>query len=234
MKRAVFLLLFFGALLLVRASCVYAEFLPPTKTEQDKAVIKYVPTSSISLKTLQKTEWKNASPELLCVLKKADELARRGVEYRYDSPSTLLTREDLKHSPASISCSELIWYVYSACGLDLGDHHIETKEMAYSKGVYAKAFRKVLYDRIRPGDILVYEYSLHKLKREEALTGRYHSGHVVIVVSSKKKIVIGSHYLKSSPGDVLPGVGYRKLLKGWNQWTAGRTLKAVYRVRSPK
>jgi hypothetical protein len=61
--------------------------------------------------------------------------------------------------------------------------------------------------------------------------GRYHAGHAVIVVSAERKIVVGSHGAESTPRGAPLGVGYRQLLHDWNAWTAGRTLKAVYRLR---
>ena len=230
MKRAVFALWVFAFGLFFNISSVNAEFLPQDSSEQDKTVIGYASSDEVSLKNLERGEWKGVSPELLCVLKKADSLARRRVGYRFDSSSRPLTREDLKARPTELSCSELVWYVFSVCGIDLGDGPIETKEMAYNKDVYAPFLKKVRHTRIRPGDILVYDYPLKTLQREKALTGKYRSGHAVIVVSRKGRVVIGSHYYGSSPGDVMPGVGYRKLLKGWGSWTAGRKLRAVYRL----
>lgn len=51
-----------------------------------------------------------------------------------------------------------------------------------------------------------------------------------MVVSVNQKIVIGSHGDESTPLGAPTGVGYRRLLTDWNQWTAGRTLKAIYRL----
>ncbi len=69
----------------------------------------------------------------------------------------------------------------------------------------------------------------HERALQEEETGRHHSGHAVLVVSVQKKIVIGSHGFEFTPGGTSTGVGYRGILGSWQNWTAGRTLQAIYR-----
>ena len=170
--------------------------------------------------------------EVLSILEHADALARAGIGYRTDKRADPLTRADLESSPPDLSCTEFVWLVYSQAGIDLGNFHVETKELAYDRGVYAPRLIKLdPSSPIRPADILVYEYPDQTLMREEEDDGHYRAGHAVIVVSAKRRIVVGSHGAESTPKGAPTGVGYRRLLRGWTQWTAGRRLRAIYRLR---
>jgi len=186
----------------------------------------------VHLSDLKETELKGENPYVIRFLENADKLARSVIGYRKDKRSAPLTRANLFDLHDELSCTEFIWVVYSLSGLDLGNFHIETKEMAYDKGVYAPYLAKLKPNvEIKPGDTLVYEYPDEELIREEEETGRYRSGHAVMVVSTKQKIVVGSHGSESTPANAPVGIGCRRLLGGWTSWTAGRTLKAVYRLK---
>ena len=56
-------------------------------------------------------------------------------------------------------------------------------------------------------------------------------GHVVIMVSAKEQIVVGSHGRESTPEGARRGAGYRRLLDGREHWSQGRVLRATYRIR---
>lgn len=195
-------------------------------------LVQYMTPDEVHLSDLKETELKGENPYVIRFLENADKLARSVIGYRKDKRSTPLTRANLFDLPDKLSCTEFIWAVYSLSGLDLGNFHIETKEMAYDKGVYAPYISKLKPDvEIRPGDTLVYEYPDEELISEEEETGRYRSGHAVMVVSTSQKIVVGSHGTESTPEGAPGGVGYRRLLGGWTSWTEGRTLKAIYRLK---
>lgn len=194
------------------------------------ALLAYVSPDEVDLAKLEKTELSRRNKQLLAVLERADALARTEIGYRTDKRSDPLTRADLTSPPPDLSCTEFVWLAYSQSGIDLGNFHIETKEMAYDQGVYAPELVKLPPSAaIRPADILVYEYPEEELIQEEEHDGRYRAGHAVIVVSAKRKIVVGSHGAESTPDGATTGVGYRQLLDGWAQWTAGRSLRAIYR-----
>lgn len=203
--------------------------------EEYSGNIEFVSPSEINLLQLKKTELKNLDHRIFQILKEADHLVRRHVGYRHDNPYRKLTRTDLyriHHTQRQLSCSEFVWYVFSMSGLPMGNTHIETKYMAFHHHIYSKALYKVKDNTIRPGDILVYDYPLLEIVMERKRIGRFLSGHVVIVVSADKKIVVGSHGRgESSPHHAPTGAGYRRLTNGWDNWTMDRTLKAVYRIQ---
>lgn len=198
---------------------------------QAASVVSAWSPEEVNLTGLARGELRSEDPRVLELLRNADALVRRGIGYRKDSRENPLTRTDLHALPDSLSCSEFVWVVYSLAGMDLGNHHIETKELAFDKGVYAPYLVKLQpHEEIHPGDMLVYEYPDEQLIEEEEESGRYRAGHVVIVVSALQRIVVGSHGDESTPPQSPTGAGYRRLLEGWNRWTAGRTLRAIYRL----
>lgn len=200
-------------------------------THPTSSILAYVSPEQVSLESLLRSELAKSDPTVICIFREADELVRRGVEYRHDSSAHVLTRADLSTFQHALSCSEFVWYVCSLCGLDMGDRHVETREMAYTDGVYENALVRVTSASIEPGDILVYEFPETKLEHEQELAERVRSGHTVIVVSCRQRIVVSSHFHESTPPGAPTGAGYRKLLNGWGHWTEGRTLRAVYRIR---
>jgi hypothetical protein len=196
------------------------------------SLLQYMKPDAVDLSSLKETEFKGENPSVIRFLENADRLARSAIGYRKDKRSASLTRADLVDLPDDLSCTEFIWVVYSLSGLNLGNFHIETKELAYDKGVYAPYLSKLKPNvGIRPGDTLVYEYPDEELIKEEEETGRYRSGHAVMVVSTSQKIVVGSHGSESTPAGAPFGVGYRRLLGDWTIWTAGRNLKSIYRLK---
>ena len=194
-------------------------------------VVDFVAPDGISLAKLRQTELQGANQAVLDILAKADELVRRGVRYRPSKLVDGLDREDLPQFQPKLSCSEFVWYVLSLTGLDLGGRHLETRKLAYQEQVYPKALERVVDGSIKPGDMLVYVPPPDKLG-QKTRSGKTPTGHVVIVVSVSEKIVVGSHYRTSTPRPAPTGAGYRRLLKGWDQWTADRKLQAIYRVKS--
>ena len=204
-----------------------------TDIQRDAAhVVAYMTPDEVNLTGLEYAELVEEKYQIKKILEQADALARLGIGYRTDKRDDPLTRADIGNPSDDLSCTEFIWLVYSSAGLDLGNFHIETKEMAYDKGVYAPYLVKLRPSNdIEPGDTLIYEYPDEELIKEEEKTGSYRSGHAVMVVSVNQKIIIGSHGDESTPIGAPTGVGYRRLLTDWNQWTAGRTLKAIYRLR---
>ena len=207
----------------------------PTKQEralQDAAslILSGLNPDEVNLEKLKMGELAHQPERIIDLLEIADRLSREKIGYRTDSRKHPLTRQEINDPPEALSCTEFVWLVYSRSGVDLGNFHIETKEMAYDKGVYAPWLVKLKpLEAIQPGDILVYEYPDETLIRQEEETGRYHSGHAVLVVSVQQKIVIGSHGFESTPRGAATGVGYRRMLGSWENWTAGRTLQAIYR-----
>ena len=206
-------------------------------TEQERAlqdaasrILSALTPDEVNLEKLKMGELAHQPERIIDLLEIADRLSREKIGYRTDSHRYPLTREEINNLPDALSCTEFVWLVYSRSGVDLGNFHIETKEMAYDKGVYAPWLVKLKpLEAIQPGDILVYEYADETLIRQEEETGRYHSGHAVLVASVQQKIVIGSHGFESTPRGASTGVGYRLMLGSWQNWTAGRTLQAIYR-----
>jgi hypothetical protein len=195
------------------------------------SVVEYMTPGEVNLTDLVDTELIQDN-ETHKILEQADTLARSRIGYRTDKRDNPLTRAFIGSPPNSLSCTEFIWLVYSSAGLDLGNFHIETKELAYDRGAYSPYLTKLRpSEKICAGDTLVYEYPDQELIREEEQTGHYRAGHAVIVVSVNQKIVIGSHGDESTPPGAPTGVGYRRLLNDWGHWTAGRTLKAIYRLK---
>ena len=184
----------------------------------------------VNLEKLKMGELTHQPERIIDLLEIGDRLSREKIGYRTDSRTHPLTGQEINDPSEALSCTEFVWLVYSRSGVNLENFHIETKEMAYENGVYAPWLVKLKpLETIQPGDILVYEYPDETLIRQEEETGRYHSGHAVLVVSVQQKIVIGSHGFESTPRGALTGVGYRRILGSWQSWTAGRTLQAIYR-----
>lgn len=198
-------------------------------------IVANVPSTQFSVVEMLKTEWKDLDPRIIRVLKIADRMTRRHVGYHGDKNfGKKLTQNDLyyiHHHVRQLSCSEFVWYAFAISNFPMGITHIETKDLAYGKHPYRKALYRVKDGSIQPGDVLVYEFPMKELKKEQKSQGTFRAGHVMIVASANHRIVVGSHGDASTPPGAVPGVGYRKLLKGWDQWTEGRTLKAVYRAK---
>lgn len=193
--------------------------------------VAYLSPSSIPVVKILQHEARKASPAVVRIIETADDLVRRGVRYRFDDKSHALSRRQIGIFQPELSCSEFAWYVISRSGLDLGNKHLQTRDLAFRDGMYSAAMQRVTDGSIKPGDLLIYDHPLAELQREQKLTGKCPSGHAVIVVSAEEKIVVGSHFFKSTPSGAPTGAGYRKLLNGWNHWTDNRTLRAVYRVK---
>jgi len=199
---------------------------------QAARTVAYVDPNQLEVQQILIREAEKAAPTVAQVINTADELVRKGVRYRFDDKDHELDRQQTKVFQPELSCSEFAWYVFSRAGLDLGDQHLQTRDLAFREGAYAPAMERVIDGSIKPGDLLVYSQPLDELKREQKLTGKWPSGHAVIVVSADEKIVVGSHFYKSTPTGAPTGAGYRKLLSGWVQWTDHRTLRAVYRIKN--
>jgi len=210
-----------------------AQVSPETSDIQCEAesIVTYLAPDEVDLPSLLRAELSNEKPQIMGFLKQADALARSNIGYQTDKRNDPLTRANIHPIPQNLSCTEFVWLVYTLSGLNLGNFHIETKEMAYDRGVYAPYLVKLKpSNAVQPGDTLVYEYSDQELIREEEQKGQYRSGHAVMVVSTKRKIVIGSHGDESTPRGAPTGVGYRMLKHEWDKWTACRRLKAIYRL----
>ncbi len=198
----------------------------------ESGVIEEVAPSEISLDALKEAEFKGIDPLPVRILELADELVRQRVRYRRYRTSRRLSREDLTVLKPRLSCSEFIWYLFSRAGLNMGDHPVISKRMAFKEGIYSDALVKITDGTIRPGDILAYANSPEELEAQKKKFGRGQVGHVVIVVSVDRRIVVGSHGRESTPPGGKMGAGYRRLLRGWEHWTNGRTLRATYRLSS--
>jgi cell wall-associated NlpC family hydrolase len=173
---------------------------------------------------------------VLCALELSDTLARRGIGYHHDQARDVLRLENLEIGslPPELSCSEFVWFVYSRCGLDLGDTHRNTRNLVYAKHNYPRGMQRVADRTIRPGDLLVYDFDLAELERRSKLVEGEKAGHVVLVVSAEQQILIGSHGMASTPEGAPEGVGYRRLRGDFSRWTAGRTLRAIYRPKASR
>lgn len=195
------------------------------------AIVNLAP-SEVCLDDLKTTEFQGIDPSVIRLLAQADDLVRRGIGYRPYRFSRPLSRKDLTPLKRRLSCSEFLWSLFSLADFDMGDHPVKSKKMAFKKNVYPQTLMKVTDGSILPGDILVYAHPREELKRQRERFGKSEVGHVVLVVSADRKIVVGSHGRESTPSGGKIGVGYRKLLQGWEWWTNGRPLQAVYRLSS--
>ncbi len=178
-------------------------------------------------KELKKLPWR-----LLRLIDLADQLVRQGSRYRQYRRDRSLSIKNLARPKRRLSCSEFIWYLLSLAGLSMGDCPVSSKRMAFRRMVYPEVLEKIRDADIQIGDIMVYAHPREELKRQRELFGKSQVGHVVMVVSTHPKIVVGSHGLESTPEGEPTGTGYRLLLRGWHQWTKARPLQAVYRIRS--
>lgn len=194
--------------------------------------IRSISSESLLQEAFLQAEFSAISQEMIKRLDLADRLVRQGILYRGYKKDRTLARRNLMRKKRRLSCSEFIWYLLSLSGLDMGEQPVNSKKMAFRKKVYVNALKKVSGDRIQIGDILAYSHSREELKRQRALFGKSQVGHVVMVVSVKEHIVVGSHGTESTPYGEPIGVGYRQLLQGWDSWTHERSLQAVYRIAS--
>lgn len=199
-------------------------------SEMERKTIASLAPSEVSLSDIQKKEFEGANPFVIRLLEQADDLVRRGIGYRPYRASRPLSRKDLTPLKRRLSCSEFVWCLFSLAGFDMGEHPVKSKKMAFKENVYPQTLIKVTDGSIFPGDILVYAHPREELKRQRNLFGKSEVGHVVIVVSADRKIVVGSHGRESTPHGGETGTGYRKLLQSWTHWTNGRTLQATYRL----
>jgi len=195
------------------------------------ATVEAVAPSEVSLQQLSETELKDADPTVIRVLQLADQFVAQGVKYRRLKALRRLSRSDLSVPPRRLSCSEFVWYLFSVAGLDMGEHPISSKRLAFRDNVYPLAFTKVTDGTVRPGDVLVYANSADELARQKQTLGVSQVGHVVIMVSAKEQIVVGSHGRESTPEGARRGAGYRRLLDGREHWSQGRVLRATYRIK---
>ena len=212
---------------LLLAACSALACATPRAPEVD-----YLTPDQVALAELRGGELAAAAPAVGCALELADSLARRGIGYHHDQARQRLRARDLKQPPPELSCSEFVWYVYTSCGVDLGPRHRNTRKLAYSKHNYPRGMDRVDGARILPGDLLVYEFDPEELKRRARLVGGEKAGHVVLVVSAERRIVVGSHGEASTPVGAPEGVGYRSLRGDFSRWTEGRTLRAIYRPKA--
>ena len=97
------------------------------------SLLHYMMPDVVDLSNLKKTELRGENPSVIRFLENVDKLARSKIRYRKDKRSTPVTRANLHAQSDSLSCTEFIWVVYSLSGLNLGNFHIETKELAYDK-----------------------------------------------------------------------------------------------------
>ncbi len=193
--------------------------------------IVWVGPEDVPLEILEASELAGIAEPVRRALRIAHALAEAGVAYRNNGD---LSRRDLDRPPLALSCSELVYYVFARSGLDLGDAHMRTRWLAYGDPQpYQPSMIRVGDGTIRPGDLLVYHRDRARVERELAERGRTLPGHVVIVVSTERRVVIGSHGRESTPEDGITGVGYRALPDGFERWTLDRTLRAVYRYWNP-
>jgi cell wall-associated NlpC family hydrolase len=190
----------------------------------------WVAPDEVSLESLEASELASTPMVARCAIRLADALARQGVAYRHDGN---LAKTDLDRPPLALSCSELVYYVYARCGVDLGDAHMRTRFLAYADPPpYSASMARVTDGSILPGDLLVYHWERSQVEQWLAERGRTRPGHVVIAVSPSRGMVIGSHGRESTPEGALRGVGYRILPDGFGIWTEGRPLRAVYRLNA--
>jgi len=196
--------------------------------------LAYLAPDQVPRAALRAGELAQASPVVLCALELADALARRGIGYHHDQARHVLRLETLASGPLppELSCSEFVWFVYSRCGLDLGEVHRNTRELSYAERNYPRGMQRVQDGSIRAGDLLVYDFDLAELERRAALVEGEKAGHVVLVVSARERILVGSHGLASTPAGAAQGVGYRRLQGDFSRWTAGRALRAIYRPKA--
>jgi hypothetical protein len=188
----------------------------------------WVGPEDVPLDSLERSELVSTPPVVRCAIRTAHALAQQRVAYRHDGT---LARADLDRPPLALSCSELVYYAYARCGVDLGDAHMRTRFLAYADPPpYATSMIRVGDGSILPGDLLVYHWDRQQVEQWLAERGRTRPGHVVIAVSPSKGIVLGSHGRESTPEGGVTGVGYRTLPDGLATWTLGRTLRAVYRL----
>jgi len=171
---------------------------------------------------------------LRSLIELADQLVRQGIGYRRYKRDRTLSLRNLARPKRRLSCSEFIWYLLSLSGHKMGEAPVSSKRMAFRRRVYPESLEKISAAEIQLGDILVYSHPKEALKRQRELLGESQVGHVVLVVSRQPKIVVGSHGLESTPEGEPTGLGYRRLLLGWEQWTKRRPLQAVYRIRAIK
>lgn len=197
-----------------------------------KETIANLSPSEVSLGDLKASELQGVDPSVIRLLEQADDLVRREIGYRPYRFSRPLSRNALTPLKRRLSCSEFLWSLFSLADFDMGDHPVNSKKMAFKKNVYPQTLVKVADADILPGDTLVYAHPREELKRQREALGKSEVGHVVIVVSADQKIVVGSHGRESTPNGGKTGAGYRKMLQGWERWTNGRTLQAVYRLSS--
>jgi len=193
--------------------------------------LEYLAPDQVPLAELLGGEIPPAAPAVRCALELSDSLARRGVGYHRDEARHLLTRENAPPLPPELSCSEFVWYVYTVCGVDLGDRHRNSRELAFAEHNYPRGMHRVRDGSIRPGDLLVYDFDPEELERGAKLPEGERAGHVVLVVSPEQRILVGSHGAASTPVGAPEGVGYRRARGDLSRWTEGRTLRATYRPR---
>lgn len=188
----------------------------------------WIGPDEVPLETLETSELAGVPQTVRCAIRTAHQLAQQGVAYRFDGT---MSRADLERPPLALSCSELVYYAYARCGVDLGDAHMRTKFLAYADPPpYSPSMIRVSDGSILPGDLLVYHWDREQVEQWIRERGRTRPGHVVIAVSPSKGMVIGSHGRESTPEGGFTGVGYRTLPDGFDTWTMGRTLRAVYRL----
>ncbi len=190
--------------------------------------VESVPASAISFEKLVQAELREAHPFVVRILELADRFVHLGVKYRRLRSARRLSRRDLARPLSRLSCSEFVWVLCSLAGLDMGEHPISSRRLAFGDCAYPRALCRVTDGSIRPGDLLVYEYPAEERAGPRRTPGKI--GHVVIVVSVEERIVVGSHGRESTPRGERRGPGYRRLPAGWGHWSEGRTLKAKYRV----
>ena len=164
------------------------------------------------------------------LLTAADDLTRRGTKYRRLRTERRLGPADVPASPGRLSCSEFVWIAARRAGIDVGDRPTSSRRLASTSGRYSGAFTRVTDGTLLPGDLLVYgppgapPSSRGRAPRPVS--------HVVILVSPRTGLVVGSHGRESTPAGTPRGAGYRRLVGSLTEWPGGRTLQAVYRIRA--
>jgi hypothetical protein len=195
------------------------------------AAVENVAPSAVSLETLGGTELKDASPEVVRLLALADDIVQQGVKYRRLKSARQLSPEKLGRPLRRLSCSEFVWSLFSLAGFDMGDHPVSSRRLAFAADPYPRVLAKVTDGSLIPGDVLVYGHPADALAGQKVTPGTGEVNHVVVVVSAKQAIVVGSHGRESTAEGGALGAGYRHLVGGFGEWSHGRVLMGTFRLK---
>lgn len=212
---------------LVAMSCLTAASVGPGVAT---AAVETVPAAAVQFPSLVDTELRDADPAVLRVLELADHLARQGVRYRRLKSRRRLSAEKLSMTPKRLSCSEFVWALFSLAEHDMGPRPVSSRRLALEADPYPGALVRVTDGTILPGDVLAYADPATTMATPSSERAAAVVSHVVIVVSARQRIVVGSHGHESTEDGETPGVGFRRL-DDWRHWSHGRVLMATFRLR---